>query len=57
MLRMYMYRCQKCKKEFDLLSASGCETDDGVCPHCGSTDVRKTGFFDFFIGFLSSGGG
>jgi len=52
-----MYVCQKCEKKFTHIPASGCEVDDNICPYCGSRDVKKSGFIDFFIGILSSGGG
>lgn len=33
-----MYKCSKCKKVFDYF-----EIENGVCPHCGETDIYKIG--------------
>lgn len=33
-----MYKCSKCKKVFDYF-----EIENGVCPHCGETDIYEIG--------------
>lgn len=36
-----MYKCSKCKKVFDYF-----EIENGVCPHCGETDIYEIGTCD-----------
>lgn len=36
-----MYKCSKCKKVFEYF-----EIENGVCPHCGKTDIYEIGTCD-----------
>ncbi|MGV8058187.1 MAG: zinc ribbon domain-containing protein [Smithellaceae bacterium] len=38
---IYEYRCDKCKKQFEVVTMSMSEKSDAVCPKCKSKKVSK----------------
>jgi putative FmdB family regulatory protein len=37
---LYEYRCEKCKKKFELLRKFS-DTSEVTCPHCGAKEVTQ----------------
>lgn len=37
---LYEYRCEKCKKKFELLRKVS-DTTPVTCPNCGDTEIKK----------------
>ena len=37
---IYEYRCEKCQEEFERLVFAG-DTDEVICPKCGSAEVNR----------------
>ncbi|GBE36467.1 zinc ribbon domain protein [bacterium BMS3Bbin07] len=38
---VYEYTCIKCKETFTLLQRIGTTEKDTICPHCGSSEIKK----------------
>jgi len=38
---VYEYKCKKCKETFTLLQRIGTTEKDTICPHCGSSKIKK----------------
>jgi putative FmdB family regulatory protein len=38
---IYEYRCGKCKKKFSLLVGVTADSQNPVCPKCGSVEIKK----------------
>ncbi|HEC98344.1 MAG TPA: zinc ribbon domain-containing protein [Nitrospirae bacterium] len=38
---VYEYTCIKCKETFTLIQRIGTTEKDTICPHCGSSEIKK----------------
>ncbi|NOZ26367.1 MAG: zinc ribbon domain-containing protein [Nitrospirae bacterium] len=38
---VYEYTCNKCKETFALIQRIGTTEKDTICPHCGSSKIKR----------------